>query len=307
MLEKFKESLTAEEYASLEESITTLIEEKAKVRAEILIEDEKIRLEELASEFTEKEIETRVDEALVKMESEYETKTKEFKEATIEKLQEHADAYVEKVLTEKLAVKVEELNAEFDAKVESLEESVLDNLDKFLDLEITTKISDELLEGIAINQTFSPIVAGIQSLFETHYVDIDTTGAEKIATLETKLKETKVKLDESYEQKMELSEKIDTLKSGLLIATKCDGLTRTQKDRVVTMFEGKSFEEVKSKINTFVQVLEEKETFESEITETINEDIFAGLIEDEKVTLNEEKEEPTEFKFSLTESLLEDR
>lgn len=307
MLDKFKESLSAEDFEALEESIKTLIEEKAKVRAEMLVENEKIRLEELAAEFVEQELKTRVDEAIVELETKYEKDTADFKEATIEKLQEHADAYVEKVIADKLFEKREELQVEFDTKLEELEESIHDNLDKFLDLEITSKISDELLESVAINETFKPIIAGITSLFEQHYVEIDTTGAEKIATLEAKVKATETKLDESYEQKMELSAQVDTLKAGLLIATKCDGLTKTQKDRVVTMFEGKSFDEVKSKIGTFLEVLEEKETLDVE-EEIINEDIFAGMLNESEIVEEEEiVEEKKEFKFTLTESLLEDR
>jgi hypothetical protein len=71
------------------------------------------------------------------------------------------------------------------------------------------------------------------------------------------------------------------------------------------MFEGKSYDEVKTKIDTFVEVLEEKETFEVSGLETINEDIFAEL-ETEMLKEEEIVEEP-EFKFTLTESLLEER
>jgi len=311
MLDKFKESLSAEEYATLEESIKTLIEDKAKIRAEALIEAEKIRLEEMADEFLELELKERLDEAKATLEAEYETKTQSFKEAALEKLQEHADSYVATVLAEKLEAKTLELDEAFDAKVEALEESVLDNLDRFLELEITSNISDSLLESIAINQAFKPIVEGIQGLFESHYVAIDTDGSEKVEALETKVKTLETKLDESYEHKMVLNEKVDTLKAGLLIATKCDGLTATQKDRVITMFEGKSFDEVKAKIDTFVQVLEEKETFEREEVETINEDVFSASFEEDKdvETLNESEEVEVKdnFKFTLTEELLEER
>lgn len=308
MLDKFKESLSAEEFDALEESIKTLIEEKAKIRAEVLIEEEKNRLEEMADEFLEVELKEKLDEAKATLEAEYETKTAQFKEATIEKLQEHADSYVATVLAEKIAEKTLELEEAFETKVEELEESVLDNLDRFLELEITSKISDELLESVAINETFKPIVQGIQALFESHYVEIDTDGSEKIESLETTINATKAKLDESYEQKMQLNEKVDTLKAALLIATKTEGLTHTQKERVVTMFEGKSFDEVKTKIDTFVEVLEEKETFERPELQSINEDIFAGDLDDEKETeVLEENEDKDEFKFTLTESLLEDR
>jgi putative protein kinase ArgK-like GTPase of G3E family len=74
------------------------------------------------------------------------------------------------------------------------------------------------------------------------------------------------------------------------------------------MFEGKSYDEVKSKIDTFVQVLEEKETFERTELENINEDIFAN-IDEEVETLTENKEETVEVtaleaKLNLAEKFL---
>jgi putative protein kinase ArgK-like GTPase of G3E family len=74
------------------------------------------------------------------------------------------------------------------------------------------------------------------------------------------------------------------------------------------MFEGKSYDEVKSKIDTFVQVLEEKETFERTELESINEDIFAS-IDEEVETLTENKEETVEVtaleaKLNLAEKFL---
>lgn len=312
VFDKFKEGLSAEEFAELETAVTSLIEEKAtekaKLIAEVLVEEEKDRLEALAEEFTETELATRLEEAKAKLELEYQEMTETFKEVTVEKLQEHANAYVEFVLKEKITEKETELEEEFEVRLAQLEETVNENLDKFLDAEITSKISDELLEGIAINEAFKPIISGIQNLFETHYVNVESDGVKKTEELQAKVAELETKLDESYESKIALNEKVDSLKAGLLIAAKSEGLTLTQKNRLVTMFEGKSYDEVKSKIDTFVQVLEEKETFERTELENINEDIFAN-IDEEVETLTENKEETVEVtaleaKLNLAEKFL---
>ena len=313
VFDKFKEGLSAEEFAELESSFTQLVEEKAqekaKLIAEILIEEEKDRLEALAEEFTESEIKTRLEEATAKLEAEFEEKTELFKETAIEKLQEHANAYVAATLKEKLEEKETELEEEFSARVTKLEESVMDNLDRFLDAEITEKISDELLSSIAINEAYKPIIAGIQSLFEAHYVTVEPDQVKQTEVLSAKVAELETKLDESYQSKMELNEKVDELKVGLLIAAKSEGLTKTQKDRLVTMFEGKSYDEVKSKIDTYVQVLEEKETFEREEVVAINEDIFAESVleiaEEEKEEVEVLKED-SEIRFDLAAALLTD-
>lgn len=285
VLDKFKESLTPEDFTTLEESIKSLIEEKAKIRAEVLVSEETQRIEALAEDFTEREIAAKVAEEITKLDEEYAVKTARFKESAVEKIQEYAEAYVAEQVEEIVGFKVEELTEAFEKKAQKLEESVLDNLDKFLDLEISTKISDSLLETIAINEAFKPIVNGIKDLFESHYVTLDTDGVAIVKAAEEKAETAKTKLNESYSDKIALQSKIDELQTALLISTKTEGLTSSQKTKVKTMFEGKDYSEVSKKIDTFIEVLEEKESLNEDDTEVKNDDIF--LSEDDAASTSE--------------------
>jgi len=291
-LETFRESLTPEEYASIEEGIQKLIDEKAKVIAECVIAEEKSRLEELAEEFCEKEVKDRLELKEKELTESYSNKIEEFKKVATEELQTLADKYVTQEINEAVSKKESELNEKFEEKVAKLEESVLDNLDKFLELEITSKIDNSLLESVAKYKAHEPIIEGILSLFENNLVALPQDGAKQVYEAKAEVEVTKSKLNESIFEKIQLQSKIDTLKTGLLIATKCDGLTAKQKNRVVSMFEGKSFDEVNSKIDTFVEVLNENENDFLEVApkkgskkETLNEDIFDDVelddIEDE--------------------------
>lgn len=298
-MEKFRDGLTPEEFSSLEESIKSMIEDKAKVRAEFLIEEEKLRLEELAEEFCAIEVGKRVESEKKVLDEKYEEKIAEFKETAVEKLQEMADKFVEKSINEEVSKKTSDIEKKYEDKVQKLEESVLDQLDKFLDMEISTKISDSLLESVAINEAHKPLIAGIFSLFETHLVGLDTDGSKKIDEMEDKVKGLEAKLNESYNEKLQIHQKVDEMKTALLIASKVDGLTAKQKKRVISMFEGKSYDEVSNKIGTFIEVLEEGDTF-SEPTgkkvQKINEDleIFSEL--------DDEEEDKKSDKGELTES-----
>lgn len=288
ILDSFKEHLTPEDMLKLEESIKTLIDDKAKVRADLIVEEETKRLEALAEEFTEKEVKTRLDEALTKMTEEYETKTRLFKETTVEKLQEMADAYVQEQLTEGIELAIEKLEEEYSEKMQKLEESVLDNLDKFLDVEITSKISDSLLETIAVNEAFKPIVNGIMSLFETNYVSLDNDGKKLVEDAEAKVVAVEAKLTESYETKIALQSKIDKLETSLFIESKVGSLTKTSQDKIKSMFEGKSLDEVKKSIGTVIEVLEERDNLEDD-TSKMNEDLIASddLTVDDSSSVNE--------------------
>lgn len=301
VIEKFRDGLSPEQFTELEESIKTLVEDKAKVRAELLIEEEKNRLEELAEEFCEKEVNARLEDAKKTLEESYNQKISEFKKVTTEKLEEISENYCELKIKEEVSKKVVQLEEAYESKIQKLEENVLDQLDKFIDAEISEKISDDLLSEIAINEAYKPVIAGIQALFEGNLVGLDSDGSKKIKELEAKNKEISDKLNEAYEEKIKVHEKNDKLKSALLISSKCDGLTNTQKNRVISMFEGKSYDEVNSKIGDFISLLEEKEElFEKD--DVLNEEIFSGLDdglleEDEKVV--EKKSEKTENEFGF--------
>lgn len=311
ILEKFSDVLSPEVYTELTESIEALIAEKAKERADMIADEEKKRLEELAEEFCEKEVKDRLVLREKELVESYETKEKEFKETVLEKYQELANKYVTEQLNEATEKLTTELQEKFDTKFEKLEESVLDNLDKFLDSEITSKISDDLLKEIAINEAYKPLIAGIFDLFESNLVGLETTGESKIQELEAEKKSLEKKLNESFEEKIKQHQKIDELKTGLLIASKVDGLTEKQKARVISMFEGKSYDEVSSKIGTFIEVLEEGSSIFSTPEKpvgTINEDIFSLVVEDETTKpLNESSDDTTDVRFSALENLLRDR
>lgn len=298
ILDKFKENLAPEEFTQLEESIKELIEEKAKIRAEMIVTEETARIEALAEEFTEREVVARLDETVKKLEAEYEEKTAKFKEAAVKKIEEHAEQYVAEQVDAIVSEKLEALDSEYETAIAELEETIITDLDRFLESEITNKISDSLLEGIAINETFSPIVNGIMSLFESNYVSLDTESKAIVNAAEEEAKKLKEKLTESYTTKLSLQSKIDELQTSLLIASRTDGMTSSQKSKVKAMFEGKSYDEVTKKISTFIELLEEKENLTESEDQVVNDDIF--LNEDDK---ENETEDETDTKEELTEDV----
>lgn len=308
VLAKFKESLSPEDFVQLEESITTLIEEKAKTRADLIVEEVKAELETLAEEFTKQEVEKFVAEKTAALEEEYQTKSELFKETAIEKIQEMAEGYVAKEVEEKVSEIRTQLEEEYAEKVQSLEENVVDKLDKFLDLEISSKISDELLESVAINETYAPLVKGIQHLFESQFVALDSEGSQIVESATSEAKTLKTKLNESLSEKIALAEKVEKLQTGLLIATKTEGLTESQKERVLVMLEGKGFDEVSEKIDTVVDIITESEDVlggKEELDENDNTDVFAGYVEPISEHVETKTDDVATFKFNKVNYLLE--
>lgn len=298
VFEKFRESLSPEDFTQLEEAVTTLIEEKAKVRAELIVEEETKRLETLAEEYVEIQVKEKVDAKIATLEESYEARTKEFKETAAEKLQEISEKYVETRIADELSAKIVELEEAYEAKFEKLNESVVDNIDRFIESEISEKISSDLIKNVAINEAFKPIVAGIMGLFEAEFVPLDVDGNKIVEASKAEVKELEAKINSIYKEKMQLTESMDELKTKLLISEKVSGMTSTQKERVITMFEGKCFDEVSKKIGTFVELLEENDTFDND--DSGSSDVY-------QAPLNESVEEVEEIAKPAEKSELEIR
>ena len=301
VLDKYKDSLSPEDFAELEESITSLVDEKAKMIAEALVSEETARIEGLAEEFTERELAVRLTEAVEKIQSEFDEKTERFKLAAIEKIEAYAEEYISEQVNEITEAKLAALDEEYNLAVKELEETVVSDLDRFLDIEISSKISDSLLETVAINETFKPIVNGIMSLFESNFVSLSTDSQSIVKAAESKAESYKSKLNESYSVKLALQEKIDALETNLLITNRTQNLTETNKMKVRAMFEGKGYTEVEKKIGTFIEVLEERDML-SEVEDVTNDDIFIAENEEETVvedttTINESEDDSLKIRL----------
>lgn len=187
---------------------------------------------------------------------------------------------------------LETITEEYDEKMATLEEKLVGTIDKFIDSEISESISDEAIAKIAINETYKPIVDDIVSIFENKFVALDTEGHAILKEAKEEIESLEDKLSSTMAEKMELKEDVDESKSAILILKESEGLTETQKDRIVTFFEGKDYEEIKSKISSFVELITENEEEEDD-DETVNEDVSdgdAGMDESE-IILEDESEE----------------
>lgn len=307
VLDGFKDSLSAEDFALLEEKIQTLIKEKAVDLAKVMVEEETAKMETLSEAYVEMTLKEKAEEIarLIKEESD---KALEAKEAALTaEIQLVSEEYIAKTVEERVKAEVERLEEKYREEFVTLEESIADSLSNYLDLEITSKISDELLTNIAINETYAPIIHGIRELFESKYVGLDTEGSKIIEESTSKVARLEKKINESYEDKLELVKRIDELKTELLITKKTATLTESAKERIEKLFEGKDYEEVDAKIDDIISLVEEKEEDTEDEEETIFEsrreythEIFT---EDESLDdVDENTFKPEKFEDELTES-----
>lgn len=224
-----------------------------------------------------------------------------------EKIISLADEYSQQKIEEGVAAEKEALIAEYDSVIQEFESELVEKLDSFLDLEISSKISDEMLESIAINETYAPIIEGIKDLFEGKYVALDTDGESVVRAKTEEVENLEEKLSSSLADKIELKESCDALKAKLLISEQSMDLTESERARVSSFFEGKKLDEVESKVSDFVDMIVEQSAdsvIESTSSEkkVLEESISEEHLEDEIINLIE-KDEALEEKLVETSIL----
>ncbi len=234
IMEKLKEVLSEEDLTSIKDQVSQIINEEAKKRSDVLVEE----------------------------------KTKEIQTAT-EKFIEEAKEEFKKELTK-----------DYDLKLEQLEERLIADLDQLIDLEIKENISDELLTKIAINETLEPVINGIKKVFTDNHLELDIEGTGIVKKLQEEKTILEKQLSESIAEKMTLNEEKTTLSNTLekisvksFITEKVEGLKDEQKERIVKMFESKSFKEVQDQIEGMIDLVikEENEIKVPEEKQTIVE------------------------------------
>ena len=171
-----------------------------------------------------------------------------------------AEEYVAKEIDARLDGEKASLVESYDKKLNLLEKKVVSKLDSFLDHVITEQISDEAIEKLAINEVALPVVSKIKSIFTDNHIELKSDGEAIIKEATDKSVTLENQLSESIAKNMELEERLEKSATFILMSEKTEGLTATQKQRVVEMFKDKHFNEVEKKINNFVELIKEGES-----------------------------------------------
>lgn len=219
-------------------------------------------------------------------------------EAKTTELENKAEEFCTKEVTERLVVEKENLIKEYDSKLEKFENNIVEKLDLFLETEITNNISDEMINRIAVNETYRPIVEDIVKIFEEKYVALDTEGFGILKEAKDEIVKLEEEVSNHIADKMELQTESDKQKSVILYLEKTEGLNKTQKDKVLTMIEGKQYTDVKKTISSVIDLVVEQED------KPAKKKIVNEVIEEESATIEETINKPKKEK-SLEQTLVD--
>jgi len=181
-----------------------------------------------------------------------------------EELKKHYDKVSKEFIDTEMATKETEIrnlvNEEYSTKLETLEEQYVEKIDSFIDSEISEKISEETLQKYAINEAYKPIVEGVLSVLQENYVKFDSEGGVLLSESTARIAQLEKDNNKLIEEKLELSSIAEKAAIKLLLEEKTEGLNEEQTARVYEIFEGKTFDEIETKVVGYVDLIVEEES-----------------------------------------------
>jgi hypothetical protein len=221
-------------------------------------------------------------------------KVKILVESEVKKLEDKAEEFCTKEVSERLELAKTALIKEYDGKFEKFENNLVEKLDLFLESEINSNISDEMINKIAVNETYRPIVEEIAKIFEEKYVALDTEGYGILKEAKEEIVKLEGEISNTISEKMEVVSENEKLKSAVLFLESVEGLKKTQKEKVLSLIEGKEYKEIKKTIGSIIDLVveqDEERGSKKTITESasIDETTIEETVKPKKVVDSVEK------------------
>ena len=187
-------------------------------------------------------VEARVKEEKAKIEKQYDILSEE---------------YCNKRIAEGVAAEKEALVKQYDEKMVLLEHKVYGDLDSFIDNEIIPQVDAGIIEKIAINEAYQPIVKGFMKVLNENFVNTDSEGAGLLNEAKEEIVGLRKDMNKLMSEKVGLKNKLEQTAKLLVISESTEGLDKSKKEKVFNMFKTKSFDETESKIKEYVNILTE--------------------------------------------------
>lgn len=198
----------------------------------------------------------------------------------------------------------EAFSEQYEKELALMEESILEQLDRYLDYAITEKISPDLIKSAAVNETFAPIIKGIQNLFQEQYVPLNTSGNKKLKEAQATIAELEETLKAQINENMELTDKTEKYAKRALLAEKTVDLSRADAANVKKFFADKSFATTKADVDSYVGMIKESTRRIQEAREQAVRDSKVQMVERRSLVAESAKRDQKPAKFS--KSFVED-
>lgn len=156
------------------------------------------------------------------------------------------EAAVKSKLEEEIQ-KIEEAYAQtLEEQIASIQEELSSNVDDYLNYVVEQWMSENevAVEAGLRTELTEDFISGLKSLFEEHYIDIPEEKVSVVEELGDKVSELEAKLNEEIERNVSLNKMLNESRKVEILNQMVEGLTATQADKLKTLAEGVSFDNV---------------------------------------------------------------
>lgn len=252
--EKLKQlGLQEEDLNQIDNEFSEAVESRVKAEVDVLIESaEEFIAEKVKESETAKiaELEAENAKAIQEKLDELAKHTEEALKLEGEKLVKASAEYVKENLEQGFKIK-------YGEELQKLEERLVNSLDQYLEYCISENISEDLINKVAINETFAPIISGIQKLFEQEYVPLDLSGSGKLKEYQSQINQMEPIIDNMVKENLELAELAEKCAKSSIIAEKTADLAPRDRKRIRKFFKDKSLTETSRDIESYCELIKE--------------------------------------------------
>jgi hypothetical protein len=158
-----------------------------------------------------------------------------------------AETIFESAVAERVEAEVttlEEAYAEALAEeVANIQEALAEEVDNYLDYVIEQWIAENevAIESGLRSELTEEFISGLRNLFAEHYIDVPESKVSIVEELGETVEALEAKLNEEIERNVALTKTLNESRQTEILFSACDGLTRTQAEKLKSLAENLSF------------------------------------------------------------------
>lgn len=190
------------------------------------------------------------------------------------------EAAVSARVNEAVATLEEQYNEALEKQVGTIQEELTTKLDQYLDYVVEQWMEENkvAIEHSLRTEITEGFIAGLQKLFDEHYIQIPDEKLDVVEELQAELGEVQQRLDQVIEENINLLNHLSEATRESILTDVAEGLTVTQAEKLLTLAEGVEFDSP----DNFRKKLEivKENYFPSEKTSQNHQNLFEEVTEE---------------------------
>jgi len=156
------------------------------------------------------------------------------------------ESAVKRKLEEEIAVIEEAYANTLEEQIVGIQEELSTNVDDYLNYVVENWMSENevAIEAGLRTELTEDFISNLKALFEEHYIDIPEEKISVVEELGGKVEELEDKLNEEIETNIQLNKMLSESRRVEVLNQMVEGLTDTQADKLITLAEGVSYNDV---------------------------------------------------------------